>query len=479
MLLDLASLLPMLLVSALVFGPMSGFLARRAGRSPIVWLLFGATLGPIAVLLVVLAPPQSCPVCGSDTRGWSHTCLSCGLDLRSGRPPVGPGPVARHTGPAEATHLAWGTPRRIAAVQAWSRGSHTTPSAAGSPEAQSNPAEKTRKMLDTTHTGPRSSAGILLGGRRAEPAAPRWSGSQPALVPLPGRPRIGQDEPPATESEWAGRRPEDQAGEPIPTSARTLLSAVCFGSSWGLTIGARYGLALDGPALLIVGPLDQTPSTVRVGRRVESVEATGLEDRLLISAAGSASSDRFYVAFVQLAGMTPSEVERTIGDAARDAERSPVRPVALPRPEATTTIGIPASAPRARPPDSRDQPLEPPARAFEADSLSRHASPEPTTTDIEARPERNVQGARRSHRPSGPAPRRRRNTSDGPEASQNGRPTGAQKAGPAEDAAPTENAGRAGSRGGTKRRGPARADVTPAPSSNPPRHTSQGGSEAS
>jgi hypothetical protein len=74
-------LLPVLAAFALVFGPLASWLALRRQRQPIVWLAFGALLGPLAVALLILAPPGACPQCGERVTGWPSTCLECGEGL--------------------------------------------------------------------------------------------------------------------------------------------------------------------------------------------------------------------------------------------------------------------------------------------------------------------------------------------------------------------------------------------------------------
>jgi hypothetical protein len=77
---DLA--LPILFViSAIVFGPLSAWLAVTRERSAAIWFAYGLLLGPIAPVLIALAPPGRCRVCGERSRGWLDRCLSCGSPL--------------------------------------------------------------------------------------------------------------------------------------------------------------------------------------------------------------------------------------------------------------------------------------------------------------------------------------------------------------------------------------------------------------
>jgi hypothetical protein len=85
---DLA--LPILfVVSAIIFGPLSGWLAVARERSATIWFAYGLLLGPIAPMLIAAAPPGRCRVCGEPGRGWLHRCDWCGSALDgSERPPL-------------------------------------------------------------------------------------------------------------------------------------------------------------------------------------------------------------------------------------------------------------------------------------------------------------------------------------------------------------------------------------------------------
>ncbi len=77
---DLA--IPILFViSAIVFGPLSAWLAVARERSAAIWFAYGLLLGPIAPAILALAPPGRCRVCGERTQGWLSVCLACGSPL--------------------------------------------------------------------------------------------------------------------------------------------------------------------------------------------------------------------------------------------------------------------------------------------------------------------------------------------------------------------------------------------------------------
>ncbi|MEO8228395.1 MAG: hypothetical protein ABI628_01390 [Chloroflexota bacterium] len=93
---DLA--LPILfVVSAIIFGPLSAWLAIARERSATIWFAYGLLIGPIAPLLIASAPPGRCRVCGEPGRGWLGRCDWCGAALDGSERPalIVPGPGSR------------------------------------------------------------------------------------------------------------------------------------------------------------------------------------------------------------------------------------------------------------------------------------------------------------------------------------------------------------------------------------------------
>lgn len=84
--LGLTFLLGWLAVMLLAGGLPAAWLASVRGREPVVWLLVGLVLGPLAVLLVGLAPLGTsgqwgrCLVCQSSVRRGAQRCPYCGAD---------------------------------------------------------------------------------------------------------------------------------------------------------------------------------------------------------------------------------------------------------------------------------------------------------------------------------------------------------------------------------------------------------------
>jgi hypothetical protein len=71
-----------------VFAPLAGWFAVRRSRQPMVWFLFGALIGPLALALLALAPPGHCPSCAAPVDGWPSSCGRCGRSFAAG-----PGPL--------------------------------------------------------------------------------------------------------------------------------------------------------------------------------------------------------------------------------------------------------------------------------------------------------------------------------------------------------------------------------------------------
>lgn len=158
---DLA--LPILfVVSAIIFGPLSAWLAIARERSATIWFAYGLLLGPIAPLLISLAPPGRCRVCGEAGRGWLTRCEWCGSALDgSGRPALsGAGPGRPEVIPGAGS--AGGAGRggaNLAAVGAVSAASMTAAPSASHASDQTHDAA-TRFSSDTEILA----TGVFVGG---------------------------------------------------------------------------------------------------------------------------------------------------------------------------------------------------------------------------------------------------------------------------------------------------------------------------
>ena len=98
-----------------------------------------------------------------------------------------------------------------------------------------------------------------------------------------------------------------------------LASAIYMTGSRGLLAGSRYGIALVGDDLHILGPVDVDPSAVVIVHSLRGVDATGLQGRLIITA-GERRRDRLALVFMSVAGGSAEGVAETIVTAASELE---------------------------------------------------------------------------------------------------------------------------------------------------------------
>jgi hypothetical protein len=227
---------------AVGFGALAAETSRRRARNPLLWLGFGAVLGPIATLILRSAPPGYCPTCLEPTRGWLFICGWCRSDTRhkAARPRISAVPSDR----SEAAQVA-------------------KPTALAKEDLRREPFD----LGTPTTTSGASAIGI--------PAA----GGAPTL-----------EEPP--ETILAG-------------------SGVYVGGSAPLIPGARYNLNVRGETFDIVGPVDTAPGRLALSRRLDSIDATVIGGRLLVSAIGSGRG-RFTFAFEHLADVDTVELEKAL-----------------------------------------------------------------------------------------------------------------------------------------------------------------------
>jgi hypothetical protein len=257
-----------LLVSALVFAPLSSYLAGRRARSALIWFLLGIAIGPIAVFLLLVAPPGRCPDCGTRVRGWPRTCESCGAAL--GGAVDGAGSAAR---PGD----------RQADVPIVVRPVASVVSGSG--------AETIRPALAPM---PRPGDSTLVADGDLQAGGPSWDVSTAAvLVSAPAAAR-------------AGRRRGRQRDDVVGPQARILGSGIFLGGSAPsatnvvrLSVGDRYGLARDGDELQILGPvnIDEERIVARLPIAGADVELTA--DRLVVQ--GGPAARGMVVAFAGLA----------------------------------------------------------------------------------------------------------------------------------------------------------------------------------
>ena len=256
------NLLVLVVLAAAVFAPLSGWFAAQRSRPPVVWFVFGALIGPLALALLALAPPGRCPSCAAPVQGWPSTCRSCGRPLGATGGEMAADPTLLHAD-----------------------------------DLNGNAADPNGNAAEVS---PR----------------PRRS-REPRTPPVPVRPAPRQKWRDVPASPVASQ--EAHAGEIV-------LTGVYMTGNAALVIGAIYALARvpgpDGDRLRVFGPVDQGQITVRHEGPLDAFEVTGLDDRVIISALGDGSS--WFGVFRAIGGMRGVDLERALGRG--QVSRRPTRP---------------------------------------------------------------------------------------------------------------------------------------------------------
>ena len=102
-----------------------------------------------------------------------------------------------------------------------------------------------------------------------------------------------------------------------------LAAGVYVVGSTALESGRRYIIAIHGPRLRILGPVDLDPSAIALDQALAGLDATANEGRLVVS--GSTGRAALVLVFMAIAGMTPDQVAKAIVDAARTATPAQTR----------------------------------------------------------------------------------------------------------------------------------------------------------
>jgi hypothetical protein len=90
-----------------------------------------------------------------------------------------------------------------------------------------------------------------------------------------------------------------------------LASAIYVTGSRGLQAGSRYGIAVAGDELQILGPVDVDPTTVKLVHALSGIDATGLQGRLIITMA-EGRRDKLALIFMSVAGGTAEAIADAI-----------------------------------------------------------------------------------------------------------------------------------------------------------------------
>ena len=258
---DVSLGLVLVVASASVFGPLSGWLAGQRMRNIALWGIFGIILGPVAPALLMSAPPGRCAACRWPVAGWDRRCAACGADVRTG--------ASLATDAAEA------------AASAGPALAGTAPAASEPPESPishadgapvltlaartrlSAPAERARRSASASPTD--------IGPPAATASDGEWT---PRVLPTElGRPPV--EAPPVSPMELAAR-------EPASDALAILGRGVYAGGNRRLEPGNRYLLARVVDELQILGPVHMDPAAIADRIPLVAIEAFVLEERLII-----------------------------------------------------------------------------------------------------------------------------------------------------------------------------------------------------
>jgi hypothetical protein len=280
--------------------------------------VFGAILGPAALALLHLAPPGRCWSCAAPTQGWLTLCPWCGEDIREPAPDLpeeevrvhGPLTVIDGTAPrapfrAADPNVATGRPSSARVIPPGNGSETSAGSPAGNP---ARPARNDRRIV----LPPRPP---LARPAPREPLAAPAATVEPAADPVQRlKARLGRSSPSLAAAEAApAARPAAEARNVI------LASAIYVTGTRGLQAGSRYGIALVGDELRILGPVDFDPTAVTLVHTLKGVDATGLQGRLIITA-GDGRRDRLALVFMSVAGGSAEGVADAIVTAGAEAE---------------------------------------------------------------------------------------------------------------------------------------------------------------
>lgn len=298
-------------------------LAIERRRSRPAWWLFGAILGPIALALLWVAPPGTCPRCDAPIVGWPRACAKCGEPLQA---TTGDGPAqaaARSTSRTSATRPADGprvavatttaepvarTPvfRTVAqrnvdprtadarAARAKAEGGRTRAAskAAGTPGTTGAAGSTGATGATGREASPRDQprrASRLLGRNRADRSArERTARSSADAGTTAGASRAAGAKPvPAKSVPTKSVPTEPVSTEPAePTVPEPMLidaSGIFVTGTNGLRPGSRYLLHVTASRMHVLGPVEIDPTAVAVGCGLRGLDVTGMNERLVIS----------------------------------------------------------------------------------------------------------------------------------------------------------------------------------------------------
>ena len=252
-----------------ICAPVTGWFARRRYRSPVVWFALAALTGPIATILLAVAPPGRCPNCEAPVVGWPTSCDRCHARLRDGAMPpslhgsVPPALQPRtHTIPAD--HPATASILERAAMVA-----PPTP-------------------IDAARAGHRREVRPTALGTRPSSAA-TMSVAPPVIT--------------ASAYQIATGPTEQATGDVLSTG-------VYISGNAGLEIGACYAIARSDNLLRVFGPVDAGQLTIRHEGPITDFDVTAMDDRVII--AGREGRSTVAIVFRTIGGMRAEQLEEAL-----------------------------------------------------------------------------------------------------------------------------------------------------------------------
>ena len=322
---------------AVVFGSRAALVAGERNRRREWWFLFGAVLGPGAVVILDAAPPGVCANCLSPVVGWSTTCALCGQDVRAnpmidlmlGSEQVQPRPVGAPiavTSPAAA-------PTRAAVTAA---SANEVPPYAGPLTRQRTDAAPTvaatARLLDDPRPAAEPGAAPQAPAKlqpATEPATERRPTYVAPPAAKPAAARRTPAPPPAADAAAVANaattpRPGPRGGEPqVDLDMRRpmrLASCIFVEGTMALVQGMWYQLTSEGSALSIWGPPGSLPDASVLSWPLTEIEVKTRGDRLVVTSASGSDKDLRLV-FKSTLDWTPLGLKREV-DARRYAEGS-------------------------------------------------------------------------------------------------------------------------------------------------------------
>lgn len=260
-----------------VCAPVTGWFATRRSRSPAVWFLLGALTGPLATILLAIAPPGRCPVCDAPVVGWPTWCDRCRARLRDGASP--------DAGRARAPGVAVPVRAQPEGVFAAERHPATT-------------SILERAALVAPPTPIETARGV---GRR-EP--------RPSRTTRPTRATSNGSLRPVMAPTITASNHQIATGPTEATTGDVLSTGVYISGNAGLEIGACYAVARKDDQLRIFGPVDAGQLTIRHEGPVSDFDVTAMDDRVII--AGREGRSSIAIVFRTIGGMRAAELESAL-----------------------------------------------------------------------------------------------------------------------------------------------------------------------